>query len=302
MAFMVRPLFFIAIFVAAWPMDIGAATLDHRYDSASLTGPYSLVGDGISQAAPSQKTQLADNHGEASSSKLQKVRAEFDKLGCAPLTAIEDAEGIRVTGFMSSEDELNQLKTSVQAMDDVGPVAFQVVVISPSFCEILQVSLPLHERNGIESAGASIGINSNDVMLEEGDQVVLNAIAPTFDSFVYVVYMQEDGKLINLMPSETDRDNRRQASESFSVGARDDQPSFSVAPPYGDDLVILLASSEPLFSGPRSLTESGSNFAKDLAQSVNTLLSEEGKVVADLVFLRTSPRLTDPSSSLEGAD
>jgi hypothetical protein len=226
----------------------------------------------------------------AGSGGVQQVRAAFDELDCAPLTAIEDAEGIRVTGFVGSQQSLDQLKASIRSLESVGDVTFQVVVTTPSFCEMLQVSLPLHERNSVEAAGASIGVDGSAVVLQEGDKVILKASAPNFENYVYIIYMQEDGKLLNLVPSRGQANNRRSANEAFSIGDQPDQPSFTVSPPYGDDLVMLVASSEPLFSTPRPLIEEGSRFAGELKRSVDAVLSRGGKVVADLVFLRTSPR------------
>lgn len=222
--------------------------------------------------------------------RLQQVRAEFGKLGCAPLTAIEDSDGVRISGFVGSQQELDQLKESVRGLGGVGEPTFQVVVTTPSFCEILQVTLPLHERNSIESAGASIGVDGSAIVLQEGDRVVLQANAPNFPSYAYIIYMQEDGKLLNLMPSRDQPDNSRSPNERFSIGDKPDEPSFTVSPPYGDDLVMLVASSEPLFDQPRPLIEQGTSFADDLSARVDAILDRGGKVVADLVFLRTSPR------------
>ena len=237
-----------------------------------------------------KRSTVRENPDSAGPGRLQDVRAEFAKLGCAPLTAIEDSDGVRISGFVGSQEELDELKESVRSLEDVGDVTFQVVVTSASFCEILQVTLPLHERNSIESAGASIGVDGSAIVLQEGDAVILEANAPNFPSYAYIIYMQEDGKLLNLMPSVDHPDNSRTPNEQFSIGDKPDQPSFTVSPPYGDDLVMLLASSEPLFDQPRPLIEYGSSFAEDLSKSVEAILSNGGRVVADLVFLRTSPR------------
>ena len=280
---MKTPIIVLTFFLVGHALDLSAKTLKQPHGEGPIEP---LLSDAASEPQ-SVRTEFAEL---GASPQIQKIRAEFDKLGCAPLTAIEDGDSIRVTGFIGSQDELDQLKASVSALDDMGAVDFQVVVTSSSFCDILQVSLPLHERNSIESAGASIGVEGNAVILQEGDRVVLRATAPTFDSYIYVIYLQEDGKLLNLVPSASDQDNRRKANESFSIGERADRPSFSVAPPFGDDLVMLIAASEPLFSEPRPLTEFGSSFALDLANRVSDLLSKGGKIVADLVFLRTSPK------------
>ncbi len=282
--------FISALIVATWPLALQASTPNSQVDTAGLE-PAALEGG----------VRLADNHDAASgSSREAKIRTAFETIDCAPLTTIDDGQSIRVTGFMSSETELDQLKSSIASMADIGSVSYQIVITTPSFCDILKVSLPLHERNSIESAGASISVDGNAVVLEEGDKVVLQATAPQFESYVYVVYLQENGDLINLVPSETDRDNKRGISEDFSIGDQPDQLSFSVAPPYGDDLVMLIASSEPLFSEPRPLTETGSVFAAALADSIAHLLDGEGKVVADLVFLRTSARLGETGQLFEG--
>lgn len=271
-----------------------SAPMSQPIPAATSTAPGSpgeILGKLIEKEAPSASPGRARVMANAGPSpRLQKVRAEFGKLECAPLTASEDGNGVRVSGFVGSEDALDRLKASVRSLDDIGAVDFQVVVTSPSFCEILRVSLPLHERNSIDSAGASIGVTGNAVVLREGDPVVLRARAPKFDSYIYIVYMQEDGKVLNLLPSQDNSNNSRRANENFSIGDSADQPSFSVAPPYGDDLVMLVAASEPLFPAPRPQFEFGSDFADDLAKGVRALLNKGGKVVADLIFLRTSPR------------
>lgn len=303
MVCMKTPIIILSLFLAGYAVNLSAKTFKQQSDNGSIPRTYSsqpdamhLLGEGLMDSlrsgTGSKPRSLSDQLSAdlGVSPRVQKIRTEFDKLGCAPLTAIEDGEGVRVTGFIGSQDELDQLEASVRSMDDIGMVDFQVVVTSPSFCDILQVSLPLHERNSIESAGASISVDGNAVVLQEDDKVVLRATAPTFDSYVYIIYLQEDGTLLNLVPSATHQDNQRKANESFSIGERPDQPSFSVAPPYGDDLVMILAASEPLFAEPRPLTEIGSSFAQDLAARVNALLSKGGKIVADLVFLRTSPK------------
>ena len=223
--------------------------------------------------------------------RVEMVRREVAKLPCAPATVIEEPDGrVRVSGLIGSQADLDQLKTSIRSLDPEDKVDFQLVVTSPQSCEMLTASLPLQRRNGSgDLGGASIGIAGGGATLSEGDRVVFEVNAPNFESYLYVMYLQQDGGLVHLLPNRFDTDRLYNANDRFSIGDDPTRPSFTVSPPYGDDLLVLVASSKPLFDGLRPQIEDSLTFAAEFVDLVKSVEAAGGDIVADLVFLNTSP-------------
>jgi hypothetical protein len=257
----------------------------------------------VDQAAPTQQALTAPSTGVGGprgiilntpegGPRAEMVRREVAKLPCAPATVIEDPDGrVRVSGLISSQQDLDQLKSTIRSLDPENKVDFQLVVTSPSACEVLTAALPLQRRNGSGSlGGASIGIANGAATLSEGDLVVFDVAAPNFESHLYIMYLQQDGGLVHLLPNRFDPDRLYQANDRFSVGDDPTRPSFTVSPPYGDDLLILVASSTPLFSSLRPQIEDSGTFAAEFADLIAAVEAAGGDIVADLVFLNTSPK------------
>jgi len=224
--------------------------------------------------------------------RVEMVRREIAKLPCAPATVIEEPDGrVRISGLISTQADLDQLKSSIRSLDPEDKVDFQLVVTSPTSCEVLTASLPLQRRNGSGAlGGASIGIADGNVTLSEGDRVVFDVKAPNFESHLYVMYLQQDGGLVHLLPNRFDTDRLYEANGRFSIGDDPTRPSFTVSPPYGDDLLILVASSKPLFDTLRPQVEDSEVFATEFADLIEAVEAAGGDIVADLVFLNTSPK------------
>lgn len=222
---------------------------------------------------------------------LTRVRQQFEQLPCAPLNARSlDGQDVVVTGFVSSDGDLRQLQNLVQSVAGIGEVIFRVSVTSQAFCEILDVTVPLKELNGIDQAGAFVSLADGAFDLIEGEYLIVDAAAPNFESYVYLFYAQQDGKLVHLLPNPEASDNLLPANERFRFGADSNARRYSVVGPFGDDMVTLIASTIPLFPDPRPEIEPTASLAVDLADRVAEAQAAGARVVADIVFVRTTPR------------
>lgn len=222
---------------------------------------------------------------------LTRVRQQFDQLDCAPLNArLLEGRDVIVSGFVSSQEELDKLERLVRDVVSPGEVIFRVRITSQTFCEILDVTLPLKELNGIDQAGAFVSLADGTLDLIEGEYLVIDGTAPSFDSYVYLFYAQHDGKLIHILPNPEARDNFLSANERFRIGEDSDERRYSVAGPFGDDMVTMIASTTPLFPEPRPEIEATTSLADALADRVAAAEAAGERAVADIVFVRTAPK------------
>ncbi len=129
----------------------------------------------------------------------------------------------------------------------------------------------------------------------EGQRLVLDLGAPDYDSFVYVDYYDATGQVIHLVPNQVVPLERHTAKTSFQVGAeRAGKPSLNIAigPPFGQEIAVAFAASEPLYDGVRPLVEPAGPYLEWLreriAQARATVPDFKGEWV--YFFVVTRPR------------
>lgn len=118
------------------------------------------------------------------------------------------------------------------------------------------------------SAGLNVKIKSKRGQLQEGDNVTIFVTAPNYPSFLHIAYIQADGSVVNLF--QTDNLLLRANSPAAQIVIGGEQgPRITVSPPFGREMVLVLASRSPLFTAPRPLVETERDFLTALRKAVN---------------------------------
>jgi hypothetical protein len=79
----------------------------------------------------------------------------------------------------------------------------------------------------------------------EGDNLSVS-VASEADAYVYVLYKQADGKVFQIYPNSRQPHNRVRARQAVQIPASDDLFRWAVGPPFGKEVLKVLASKEPL--------------------------------------------------------
>ena len=66
------------------------------------------------------------------------------------------------------------------------------------------------------------------------------------DAYLYVLYQQADGKIFQIFPNSGQPDNRIKARQDIQVPAADDAFRWVVGPPFGHEVVKVIASKKPV--------------------------------------------------------
>ncbi|SEK03472.1 protein of unknown function [Cribrihabitans marinus] len=92
----------------------------------------------------------------------------------------------------------------------------------------------------------------------QGQQLVLDLTGADYDAYVYVDYFDAEGQVIHLSPNESTPLRLTPAESALRIGAeRPGEPGLyiTIGPPYGQEIAVAFAASEPLYSGLRPLVE-----------------------------------------------
>jgi hypothetical protein len=89
-------------------------------------------------------------------------------------------------------------------------------------------------------------VNKGSRSYREGDTLYVQ-VATEEEAYVYVLYQQADGKIFQIFPNDEQRENQIPARQVVQIPAADnDLFRWVVGPPFGKEVIKVLASKQPL--------------------------------------------------------
>lgn len=133
-----------------------------------------------------------------------------------------------------------------------GSAGDDVIPVTPSICDVVR----LLDRSDLVDPTIDLMLRNQDDRIvqtfKDGDSLVLDAAAGDVSRQVFIDYVVHDGTVVHLFPNAGTPDNRVPPTERMTIGGPDE---WQVAPPYGNDLVILYVSGVPLHDREREESE-----------------------------------------------
>ncbi|WP_176050958.1 C1 family peptidase [Burkholderia sp. BCC1644] len=176
------------------------------------------------------------------------IRRRVDKLQCAHVDAGVAADrSVALTGFVGSQGDLDALLKAVAAMPDAGHVDNRVTVHPWPQCEVyLSFDQGLRHAGGLDVK--AVGHPAEHY--REGDSLALQVTSPGYPSYLYVAYLQASGEVVYLSwPEGASPRPVPPRSRLVFGGGRNGQPVYRVAKPFGDEIVVVIASRRRLVAG-----------------------------------------------------
>ena len=119
----------------------------------------------------------------------------------------------------------------------------------------------------------------------EGETIQLEIVTPEKDVYIYADYVQSDGIVFHLYPANERENTLNKGKKQFILGDGDNK--WEVAPPFGKDLVYIIASEKPLFDFIREPSENATDYFSELKVSLNN--AEKDSITADFFYITTAP-------------
>lgn len=189
---------------------------------------------------------------------------------CASVSLSSD--GSAYEGFVESEAELTKLR------EKLGAPAISKVAVRPwPVCEtLLTLDRPL-----LAPSRPKIELKSGGERKKFGDTLDFSVTTPGFPSFLYVVYLQADGTVVNLVPRRGPLRKQLAPNTTLTFGdGKEGRQTFRAAAPAGPEAVVAIAARSPLLQ--LEALETGKNGQFHLAAASK---EEGGKDADDRLYL-----------------
>jgi hypothetical protein len=221
---------------------------------------------------------------------LSAVMPVLDQVSCAALDASVKDGAVSVRGYASQRLDMTRLESELLALPGASKVAADVTPVSDDKCAVMDLYEPYWRGNqDAAEEGTTVRTQSKSGELTEGDPLVVKITTPPYESYVNLDYYSLDGGVVHMVPGPRIEANQAPPSYAATIG---DLGEWTIAEPFGAELVVVLNTPEPLFDQPREEVERSADYLVALRDRLQELGRESGrdKITADFVVIKTRPR------------
>lgn len=177
----------------------------------------------------------------------RRVDRSVQRLSCARVEAhVSPERTIRLRGFAGSEAEVSTLGREIRALPGAGALDSDISVYPWPQCEVF--------LNFADALGGSRGLSAQlrgatgGAAFRENDSLSIEITTPDHPAYVYVTYLQASGEAAHLHWPQG-RFPRPIAPNTKVIlgGGKGGQPVFRIGKPFGDEIIVVVASASPLF-------------------------------------------------------
>ena len=184
---------------------------------------------------------------------------KLPKIGCGRLKIVEKDKKKLIRGFVGAGEDLAKVKKAV-----AGTKAQLDVALRPwPQCETLMtIEKPLARKDG-----PSITLPKRTYKASE--TLAFEVKMPGNRGYLHVAYIQADGSVVNLVESDPLTLTTLPANKVLNFGdGKEGRQKFTIGAPFGNEMIVAVASKSPLFSKDRPLVETEREFLTALRGAI----------------------------------
>jgi hypothetical protein len=245
-------------------------------------------------APPSPAVPPSDNAGGIAAlpqpvPALADIEAQVRALPCSALASALDENRLTLSGYTADRAALERLRSELAARSGITEVSVASVrSLDAVYCRMLETLAPQINRNREADLAERIHTTRSEAKYRAGDKLAFTVTAPAAESYITVDYFSRDGRVVHMLPSGSHRDNRAAPGSELSIGDAD-RDNWIVGPPFGTEVIALIAGPEPLFTKRRKEAEPAEAYLRDLRRGIERIEGRPGAaVLADLMIIETS--------------
>ena len=205
------------------------------------------------------------------------------EIGCGRIVIEKRGEEQIVVGFVGTQEDLAKIREAASKAE----ARVEVDLRPWPQCEaFMTIEKPL-----AQASTPTISLPRSSYRAEE--TLAFEVAMANFQGYLHVAYIQADGNVVNLVESDalTLSTLPPQTRLTFGDGL-EGRPKFTVSAPFGNEMIVALASKSPLFSDDRPLVETEREFLTALRKAIIARpdpTQPERVVSASFVTLETKP-------------
>lgn len=203
---------------------------------------------------------------------LSALRAALSEFHCAELdVAVGKDQRLAISGLSAGNTDLDSLALLAQDFFAGQRAAVEVERASPALCEPLTLIGAFRTANAAAATPLAIRFKApGAVPFKGGQELVFDVAAPDFPVHLQVDYFTSDGNVIHLLPNPLETSSRVDSGAVRRLGERGGGGRFwTIGPPFGHELLIVIASPAPLFASPRPEAETAASYLPILKQALD---------------------------------
>ncbi len=216
------------------------------------------------------------------------VRDTIGNFECFGLTRrLKDGKFDGLSGYVSKQEDLDALQTLISSHPDGKEATLDIDVRPWPQCEALSTfSSPLAAAQGLDVRILSDKLEAQSTFQNE-DELVIEVTAPEFDSYLYVTYLPASGDAVHFVKGGGDMPVKANSVVRFGLDPK--KPRFYVQPPFGNEMIVAIASRQPLFEEDFDIVEEERSYLTRFRKGILTSSGKRivGNVAGKAVYLKT---------------
>lgn len=220
-------------------------------------------------------------------SAIERLSTVLASFRCAQLVSTFDGtSSATVRGHMRQSD-IPYLKDAVAQIPGLANTAFELEPLPEPLCVVSEL-LSLFERGkNREPHPLIVGQSQRTARYREGENLILSFKAPAYNAYLYADYYLLDGSVIHMFPPTPAEDKRHPSNYQVTVGDPNQKGDlFTIQPPFGTEMVVVIASRDPLFNNAQPEDEKTHTYLSRLRNAFNRV--DRQGLTTDYLLINTS--------------
>ena len=221
-----------------------------------------------------------------------QIETRLREVACARIDGkLSTKRIVQLRGFAGSANDIAKLQADLGALPGVRGVESNITLRPWPQCEVfLNFANELKTPRGLAAnlRGATARVFTG------GDSLSIDVVTPAYPSYLYVTYLQTSGDAVNLYWPEGRFPKALAPNTKITFGGgAGGEPVYRITAPFGDEIVVVVASASPLFQDELPETATSRDYLTSFRKSF--LLRPKGgggqrAVAALAVPLKTQPK------------
>ena len=208
---------------------------------------------------------------------------------------VGDTGSVTLAG-LAGAPTVDQLRQGITSFVPPGQINWQVNGVNEVFCPTLDLLHPIVPAFGATGISRlNLQMADNKTRLHDGDPVRVRLVMPDFAGRLRVDYVAHDGSVQHLYPQIADAKIgiAADAPRTWAANQTIDlaNPAWTISAPYGTDMIIAVASSQPLFDRSRPQNgETAATYLRDLEAAIDTARQHGDRLAGAAITLDALPK------------
>lgn len=181
------------------------------------------------------------------------------EIGCGRIAIEKRGEEQVVVGFVGTAEDLAKIRKAATEAKARAEVALRPW---PQCEALMTIEKPL-----AQPSTPSISLPKSSY--RDDETLAFEVAMADFQGYLHVAYIQADGNVVNLVDSDASTLSTLPPQTQLTFGdGLEGRAKFTVSAPFGDEMIVALASKSPLFADDRPLVETEREFLTALRKAI----------------------------------